>query len=182
MMKPSKLFNAKLYLFWLVWVSTRSFLAAFALALFTSLMLYFAKGSAALNTDTFLALREIVYLSFPVTFSLSLIIALLLVFKALFAHTIERSLFVLYDCKHEKIDNILLSDVTMLWRKWLFLTVWIILLFLVLLLGGSKLLFGTFPPLTWFNGYSLYLLIMLFGGGVFVFIINKCKKIGIEDV
>jgi hypothetical protein len=181
-MKPSKLFYVKLYLFWLVWVSVRSFLTAFAFALFIALIVYIAKGFATLNTDTFLALREIVYLSFPITFSFSLIIALLLVFKALFFHTIEGSGFVLYDCKHEKIDNILLSDVTMLWRKWLFVTVWMILLFLVLMLGGSKLLFGTFPPLAWFNGYSLYLLIMLFGGGTFVFIINKCKKIGIEDV
>jgi len=182
MMKPSKLFYAKLYLFWLVWVSIKSFLAASALATFTALMVYIAKGFATLNTETFLALREIVYLSFPITFSLSLIVALLLVFKALFAHTIEGFGFVLYDCKQEKIENILLSDVTMLWRKWLFITVWMILLFLVLFLGFSKLLFGIFPPLTWFNGYSLYLLIMLFGGGTFVFVVNKCKKIGIEDV
>jgi len=182
MMKYSKLFYVKLYLFWLVWVSIRSFLAAFALALFIALMVYIAKGFATLNADTFLALREIVYISFPITFSFSLIIALLLVFKALFSHTVEGSIFVLYDCKHEKIDNILLSDVTILWRKWLFITVWIILLFLVLLLGLSKLLFGTFPPLAWFNGYSLYLLIILFGGGAFVFVVNKCKKIGIEDV
>jgi hypothetical protein len=181
-MKHSKLFYAKLYLFWLVWVSIRSFLAALALALFIALMVYIAKGFAVLSAETFLALREIVYLSFPIAFSLSLIITLLLVFKALFTYTIEGFGFVLYDCKHEKIENILLSDVTMLWRKWLFITVWMILLFLVLFLGVSKLLFGVFPPLTWFNGYSLYLLIMLFGGGVFVFVVNKCKKIGIENV
>ena len=182
MMKFSKLFYVKLYLFWLVWVSVRSFLAAFTLALFTALMVYIAKGFAPLNTETFFALREIVYLSFPVTFSFSLIIGLLLVFKALFSHTIEGSRFILYDCKQEKIENILLSDITMLWRKWLFITVWVILLFLVLFLGLSKLLFGAFPPLTWFNGYSLYLLIMLFGGGAFVFVVNRCKKVGIEDV
>jgi hypothetical protein len=182
MMKSSKLLYAKVYLFWFIWISVRSFLAALALALFTALMVYIFKGFATLNMETFLALREIVYLSFPITFSLSLIIALLLVFKALFAHTIGDVSFVLYDCKHEKVDDILLSDVTMLWRKWLFITVWMILLFLVLLLGVSKLIFGVFPPLAWFNGYSLYLLIMLFGGGVFVFVVNRCKKIGIHNV
>lgn len=182
MMKKSKLFYLKLYLFWLVWISTRSFLSAFVLALFAALMVYISKGFATLNMETFSALKEIVYLSFPVTFSLSLIIALLWVFKALFTHTIEGNSFVLYDCKHEKIENILMSDITMLWRKWLFITVWMILLFLVLFLGLSKLLFGVFPPLIWFNGYSLYSLIMFFGGGVFVFVVNRCKKIGREDV
>lgn len=182
MLKSSKLFYTKLYLFWLVWVSVRSFLAAFVLALFTALMVYIAKGFADLNTETLSALIEIIYLSFPIAFSLSLIIALLLVFKALFSQRIEGFRFVLYDCKHKKLEHILLSDVTILWRKWLFITVWMILLFLVLFLGFSKLLFGVFPPLTWFNGYSLYLLIMLFGGGVFVFVVNRCKKIGIENV
>lgn len=179
MMKPSKLFFLKLYLFWLVWVSVYSFLAASVLALFAALTVYVSKGFAALNPETLSALKEIVYLSFPITFSFSLILVLLLVFKALFSHKVEGFSFVLYDCKDEKIENILLSDVIVLWRKWLFITVWMILLFLVLFLGVSKLLFGVFPPLQWFNGYTLYLLIMLFGGGVFVFIINKCKKIGI---
>ena len=182
MMKHSKLFYLKIYLFWLVWVSVYSFLAASVLALFTALMVYIAKGFADLNLEKLAALKEIVYLSFPITFSLSLIIALLFVFKALFTHKVEGFSFVLYDCKDEKIDNVLLSDVTALWRKWLFITVWMILLFLVLFLGASKLLFGVFPPLEWFNGCSLYLLIMLFGGGVFVFVLNRCKKIGIINV
>ncbi len=182
MMKFSKLLYLKLYFFWLAWVSVCSFLAASVLALCTALMVYIAKGFAALNLETLSALKEIVYLSFPVTFSLSLIITLILVFKALFTRKLEGFSFVLYDCKHEKIENILLSDVTMLWRKWLFVTVWVILLFFVLFLGASKLLFGVFPPLAWFNGYTLYLLIMLFGGGVFVFVVKSCRKIGIEHV
>lgn len=182
MMKHSKLFYFKVYLFWLVWVSVYSFLTASVLALFTALIVYIGKGSVPLNLETLAALKEIVSLSFPITFSLSLIVALLLVFKAFFSHKVEGFSFVLYDCKDEKVENVLLSDVTALWRKWLFMTVWMILFFLVLFLGISKLLFGVFPPLQWFNGYSLYLLITLFGGGVFVFVVKSCKKIGIIDV
>lgn len=181
-MKPSKLFYLRLYLFWFGWVSIRSFLSALGLALFAALIVYIAKGFTPLNTEVLSALKEIGYLSFPITFSLSLILSLLLVFKALFLKTIDGFRFILYDCQHEKIENVLLSDIIMLWRKWLFVTVWAILLFFVLVLGISKLIFGVYPPLSWFNGFTLYLLVMLLGGGVFVFVVKKCKKVGIEDV
>lgn len=106
---------------------------------------------------------------------------LLLVFKALFSKKIEGASFKLYDCKDEVISRPSLSDVTMLWRKWLFITVWAILLFIVLFLGLYKLFSGEFPPLSWVNGINLYLLVMTLGGAVFVFGVKTCKKIRIVD-
>ena len=176
-----KRFYIKLYVFWAFWVTSRSLFYALLLSLFSVLLVYISKGLAPLNKETFLALKEIVYLSFPVAFSLSFIIALLLVFKKLFSQTIDGHKFVLYNCSHEEIFSPLLSDVTDIWRKWLFLTVWAILFFLVLLLGGAKLLLGILPPLHWFNGLSLYLLVITLGGLVFTFGVKRCKKIGIID-
>lgn len=176
-----KLFYIKLYAFWASWVTLKSLLYALFLSLSSALLVYISKGFATLNKETFLALKEIVYLSFPIAFSLSFIIVLLLVFKRLFSQKIDGHGFELYSCDHEKIDLPLLSDVTSLWRKWLFVTVWAILLFLVLLIGLSKLLFGSFPPLSWFNGLSLYFLVISLGGIVFVYGIKSCKKVGITD-
>lgn len=177
----SKKFYFKLYLFWASWVSIKSVAYALFLSFFSALLVYISKGFAPLNRETFLALKEIFFISFPIAFSLSFIIVLLLVFKALFSQKIEGHSFVLHNCAHEKIEEPLLSDVTGLWRKWLFVTLWAIVLFLVLLIGLSKLLFGVFPPLSWFNGLSLYFLIISLGGIVFVFGIKSCKKIGIID-
>lgn len=185
-----KKFYFKLYLFWARWVSMRSVSYALLLSLLSSLFAYISKGFgketlwpsfAPLNTETLLALKEIVYISFPIAFSLSFIIMLLLVFKALFAQKIEGYRFVLYNCADEKIDKPLLSDVAGLWRKWLFVTLWAIVLFWILIIGASKLIFGFYPPLTWFNGLNLYLLVISLGGVVFVFGVKRCKKIGITD-
>ena len=181
-MAQPKAFYLKLYLFWLGWVTLRAFILSLILAIFSAFIVYIYKGFAPLNEATFLALKEIIYLSFPIGFSLSFILVLLLVFKALFSQRIAGHRFVLYDCKHEEIDSPLLSDVMMLWRKWLFITVWMILLFSVLCIGLSKLLFGSFPPLSWFNAYSLYLLVSVLGGGAFVFVVKKCKKVGVKHV
>ncbi len=180
-MKPTKRFYAKLYLFWAFWVSLRSSVYALLLSLFSALIVYIAKGFPPLNEESVLALKEIAYLSFPVAFSLSFIISLLLVFKELFSRKIDGYRLTLYSCAGEKLVDPLLSDVMGIWRKWLFITVWMILIFLVIFLGLWKLISGDFPPLSWFNGLSLYGLVITLGGAAFVIGVKKCKKIGISD-
>jgi hypothetical protein len=175
------MFYLKLYLFWAVWVSIRALLYAAVLSFATAAAVYAVKGFAPLEKSTFLALQEIIFFSFPVAFSLSFIVVLLLVFRALFSQKIEGFRFELYSCAGEKIEKPLLSDVTGTWRKWLFVTIWAILIFMVLVLGVSTLLFGSFPPLSWLNGWSLYLLVMTLGGAVFVFVVHKCTKIKIRN-
>jgi len=180
-MKPAKKFYLKLYVFWALWVTLRSLLYALLLSLFLALVIYISKGLPSLNMETFLALKEIVLFSFPISFSLSFILMLLLVFKAIFSTKVDGFFLRLYDCKDEPLVDPSLSDVMMIWRKWLFVTVWAILIFLVLFLGLWKLISGAFPPLSWFNAASLYTLIMILGGTVFVMGIKRCKKIRISD-
>ena len=178
----SKIFYFKLYLFWLTWVSLRTLFISIVLSLFSAVMMYIYKGFAPLNEETFMALLDIVYLSFPIASSFSFILMLLFVFRALFTQEIDTKSFTLYDCQSKEITNPSVSDVMGLWRKWLFITVWMILLFLVLFIGLAKLLFDVFPPAYWFNAYSLYLLVSTLGGLVFIFAVKKCKKIGIKNV
>ncbi len=181
-MAQLKSFYLELYLFWLTWVTSRGVVLALLLSLFSAITVYMLKGFAPLSTATFLALKEIVYVSFPIGFSVSFILMLLLVFRAVFFRNIAGRTLELYDCKGKKIASPQLSDVMNLWRRWLFITVWVILLFFVLFIGMSKLFFGNFPPLSWFNAYTLYLLVATFGGGVFVFALRQCKKVGVRDV
>lgn len=179
-MKPTSKFYIKLYLFWAFFVSATSLVYATILSLFSALLAYISKGLPAFNRESLLALKEIVIFSFPISFSLSFILILLLVFKKIFSRKIDNFYLRLYDCNDEMIEKPLLSDITMLWRKWLFVTVWSLLIFMVLFLGVWKLLSGEFPPAHWFNAVSLYLLIMLLGGAVFVLGIKNCKKIRIS--
>ncbi len=180
MAQLNKLFYLKLYLFWLTWVTVRTLLGSIIIAILSAVAVYVYKGFAPLSKATFFALKEIVYLSFPIGFSLSFILVLLLVFKALFSRRVGGLHFILYDCKQEAIDSPLFSDVISLWRKWLFITVWMVLLFSVLFIGISKLFFGSYPSPSWFNASTLYLLVVTLGGGAFVLVVKKCKKIGIK--
>ena len=170
----------QLYLFWLMWVSLVSAFIAIFLSFFASLLVYISKGFQSLNKEVFQALFDIVSFAFPIAFSLSFILALLLVFKALFKHNFKDFNLELYDCSYKAIDKPLLSDITQLWRKWLFFTLWAIMIFIVIIFGISKLLFGVLP-LAYLNGLTAYLLVISLGGAVFVFGINRCKKVGFKD-
>lgn len=171
----------QLYLFWLLWVSIVSSVLAVFLSVLSSLLLYISKGFQSLNEEVLMALFDIAVFSFPIAFSLSFILALLLVFKALFRHDFKDFKIELYNCSHETLDKPLLSEVVHLWRKWLFLTFWFIIIFLVIVFGISKLIFNELP-LSYINGLSIYLLVVSLGGVVFVVGISRCKKIGIKDV
>jgi len=170
-----------LYLFWLRFVATRTLLYSLLFSFLSLLIVYISKGATPLNKESLLALEEIFWFCFPVFFSLSLILMLLLVFKQVFYHQIGGFKVYLYDCEDKCIAKPLLSDVTMLWRKWLFLSLWLMLIFLVVFFGLYKLFTGDFP-IQWINGTSLTVLITIFGGIVFSAGLNKCKKVRVKHV
>jgi len=180
MMKLAKSFYLKLYLSWAGWVSFSSLLLALILSLSVTVLTYISKGLAPLEKKTFLALEEIFFFSFPISFSLSAIIMLLLVFKAVFNWKVDGCELKLYDCNDDVIVKPLISDVIMIWRKWLFLTVWSLILFFLLFLGLWKLFTFQDLPLQWLNGVNIYLLILLFGGLIFSLGIVRCKRIRIN--
>jgi len=179
-MPLTKSFYLKLYWFWLSYIALRTLVLSSTLSFLTSLIIYIYKGAGTLNKESFLALKTIFYFSFPAFFSLSLILMLLLVFKAVFTREISGYNLSLYDCKDKRIESPLLSDIVMLWRKWLFLSLWIIIIFLVIFLGIYTVFTGELPS-EWINGISLSFLISIFGGIVFVLGLSKCKKVRIKD-
>lgn len=170
----------QLYLFWLLWVTFVSSVVAIFISVLSSLLLYISKGFHSLNKEVLMALYDVAVFSFPIAFSLSFILSLLLVFKALFKHKFKGFKIELYNCSYEVLDKPLISDIMQLWRKWLFLTFWFIIIFLVIVLGFSKLFFNTLP-LEYLNGLSVYLLVVSLGGAVFILGLMRCKKIGIKD-
>ena len=182
MMKQAKKLYLKLFFYWATWVSLSSVIVASILCIFAALLTYALKGFAPLEYKTFLALQEIFYFSFPIAFSLSYICMLLLVFKAVFSWKIKGYKIRLYDCQDEWIEKPLISDIMMIWRRWLFLTVWSLLIFFLLFVGGWKVLSAEAFPMSWFNGVNIYLIILFFGGNIFSLGLMKCKKVRITNV
>ncbi len=182
-MKLTKHFYIQIFLFWFYWVNSRSLFYALFFALLVSIGVYLYQGAVTLNMDNLKAIWQVLVFVFPFSFSLSFITTLLLVFKALFARQIGGYRLILNDCKAQPIEKVLLSDVLPLWRRWLFVTVWLIVLFWVLFIGLWNLVTGELPPLTSFNGVSLYLLVMALGGASFSLGIPFCKKLKVlKDV
>lgn len=173
------MFNIQLYIFWLWWVSSRSVFSALFISTLCAVLVYISKGSMTIDKEVLKALFEVIYFCFPISFSFTLILSFLLVFKVLFKHRFKGFRLELYDCSHEPIQDPLLSDVTFLWRKWLFVSLWVIVIFMVLVFGLMKLFFDI-EPLSLLNGLSAYLLVVVFGGVVFTFGVKRCKKIGIK--
>jgi len=182
-MRPlAKGFYLKLFIFWLTWVGGRTFLLSVSLCTLATFVLYASQGFAPLSSESILALKTLFLFFFPIFFSVSFILYLLLVFKALFFKVIEGKKIQLYDCQDQRIEKPLLSEVIPIWRKWLFFTLWAILLFLVVFIGLYRLISGELPSLNWINARSVYALISLFGGAVFVLGVKRCKKIRVLDV
>jgi len=175
-------FHLKLFLFWFIWVNSRTFIASSILSFLSLVIVYISKGFTPLDEDVFIALSDIAFFTFPFFLSLSFIISLLLVFKAVFFTDINKKRLHLYDCQDEPILKPLLSDITKIWRKWLFVTIWTVLIFMVIFLGLYKLVLGSFPPVSWLNGMNLYILVLVLGGSVFSLGLQRCTKIRIKDV
>jgi hypothetical protein len=129
-----------------------------------ALALFIFKGMPELNEDVWLALWEITRFTFPLTWSIALLIGLLLSVKRLFYRCIGGFEMALQSCDGETmIETPGVEDTLKLWRKWFFAIIWavaaqVIAGVLVSYLSGSgESLLG------WFSIYWLYLFVLLAG-------------------
>jgi hypothetical protein len=169
----------KLFLFWLWWVNSRAFVSATLInTLVVVLFLYFQSHHLQWSEESLRALFDIFVFFFPFVFSFIFIVSLLLVFRALFSWKIGTKKLVLYDCEDEEVFQPGLLDVLPLWRKWLFVTVWILVLGWLLLIGSIQLFAPAVLTASYFNMTLMVLSVELMGGLVFVYGLQRCKKIG----
>lgn len=176
-----KIMNKFYLLLWLKW-AFRLTICSLALAsifsLFITIFTYFNQGAISLNTEIFKALIDVFIFWFPITWSISLLIALFRSLKYIFNSCISGYKLKLLECGSvEYIDIIGYGDLVKVWRKWLMLIIWLIGTQMIIALAFTYIFTSYTGIYEWFNIYWLYAFLLTSAYISFILITSRCKRV-----
>ena len=167
-----------LWLRWVVRVSLCSFILALVSSLFLTFYIYFKQGLPSLSTDVFIALFDIVKFWFPLTWSITLLIALFRSLKYIFNVEVKGYTLKLLDCSSpEEIEVIGYGDLVKVWRRWFMLLIWLSGGQMVIAVGILYLFSIYESVFDWFSIYVLFGFILSSGYLSIILLAGRCKKV-----
>ena len=171
-------FWLRLWSYWALWITLFSVVSGLLIAIAVTVLIYFYKGSAGLNSDVLGALADVVRFWFAPAWSIGLVVGMLLSLKRLFYRCTGGQQLLLYSCDgSELIRPVHVEDTLKLWRKWLFVTVWIIALAVLAGAGIAYLSVGEESMMAWFSIYWLYLFFLLSALITLPMMAKRCKMV-----
>lgn len=172
---------SKFYFFvWFYW-AVRVFLSTLILAcgfdVLITLGTYLYLDLPELNTQTNNALVKLLRFWFPITLSISFLIALFYSLKSVFNRCTEGYKFVLLTCLDAQvIENVSYKDLIKVFRKWLMLIIWLVGAEVILSFVFMKIVSDFESIFEWFSIYTL--LLYVFGAAYISFFALgiRCKR------
>ena len=173
---------SKFYLFlWFRWslrLTLCSVVLASGVASLITLYTYISQGIPTLDSDIFIALKDVFKFWFPILWSLTLLLALFRSLKYLFNSCIYGYELKLYSCDlKEVLEYIGYGDLVKVWRKWFMLIIWLVGSLMILSLTFTYLFTSYNGVFEWFNIYWLFAFILISGYFSFIFISHRCKRV-----
>ncbi|MDX1295028.1 MAG: hypothetical protein R3302_02100 [Sulfurimonadaceae bacterium] len=166
---------------WALWLTVFSVTAGMIASALITLSLFVVKGMPELSDEVWLALWEIGRFTFPIAWSIALLIGLLLSVKRLFYRCIGGFEMTLQSCDGETlIEQPGVEDTLKLWRKWFLAIIWVVA---AQVIGGVLLayLFGSGESLMgWFSIYWLYLFVLVAGLATLPLMGIRCKMVKVR--
>lgn len=136
----------------------------------------------SLSSEVLDALLEIAKFWFPITWSLSLLLALFRSIKYIFNTCSGGYELKLYGChENQSLEHIGYGDLVSVWRKWFMLIVWMSAAQMVLALAFTYALSDFEGVFEWFDIYWLFGFILLSGYFSFILLTNRCKRVKIKQ-
>jgi hypothetical protein len=161
---------------WLAFVIAFSLVLGFLLTVVILLVTLFNTGIESFDKSNIMALFEVASFWFILSWVLSFLVALIFSFKTLFNKTIAGKQLLLLECKSkEPFIPVILADVIPIWRKFLFWMVWILVLVALILLGIFHV------SKTFFGGFTLFMMILLFGVVILKPLLLSIKNVRMKD-
>lgn len=152
------------------------------LALLITGGIYLGKGAVPLNAEVWLALRDLFWFWFALSWSISLLIGLLLVVKRLFYRCIDHKRLVFVLCpSQEEIRDLRVEDTIKLWRKWLISIIWAVAAQVVIVIAIEYLMGRGESVLSWFSIYWLYLFVLIAGAITLPMMDARCKMVKVKQ-
>lgn len=166
-----------IWLRWAVWVTLFSLGTALVVSLGITLTLYLLKGAVALDDSIVKALREIALFWFGVSWSVTLPLGTFLGMKQLFVSCRYGYRLQLLTCHGEHMETVHYNALVKAWRKWLFLTVWGVAVGVLMITTLQFVIEGNILLSSWWNSYSLYVLVMFFSWATLRLMVQRCPSI-----
>ncbi len=170
-----------LWLRWSVRLTLCSVVLASGLAFVTTLYLYINQGIPTLNSEIFVALKNVFLFWFPIFWSFTLLLALFRSLKYIFNSCIYGYELKLYSCDSKDIlEDIGYGDLVKVWRKWFMLIIWLIGSLMIFSLAFTYLFSSYSGVFEWFNIYWLFSFILASGYFSFILMSVRCKRVEIQ--
>ncbi len=173
------------FLLWLYWAAWLSFFSI-GLGMFSALLItggtYLNKGAVTLSAEVWSALGDLVWFWFALSWSVSLLIGLLLVVKRLFYRCIDHHQLVFVLClSQEEIHDLRVEDTIRLWRKWLISIIWAVAAQVVIIIVIEYLTGWGEGVLSWFSIYWLYGFVLIAGAITLPMMDARCKMVKVKQ-
>jgi hypothetical protein len=174
-----------LWVRWAIRLTLSSVLFAAVLSFFITVSIYFYQGMPVLSNEVSEALLDIFKFWFPITWSVTLLLALFRSLKYIFNRCINGFELKLLTCKSaldEKSDDVFIEtigygDLVKVWRKWFMLNIWMVGSFMILAIVYTSIFTSLNSLSDWFNIYWLFGFILLSGYFSFILLGARCKKV-----
>ncbi|MCD6173702.1 MAG: hypothetical protein J7J96_07945 [Sulfurimonas sp.] len=173
---------SKFYFFlWLRWslrVAICSILMACGVSFLITLSLYIFQGMPSFTEEILKALFQVFKFWFPITFSLTLLLALFRSLKYIFNICINGYKMQLLECENKEIvDELGYGDLVKIWRKWFMLIVWLVGAQMILSLIFTYLFTSCSGVFEWFDIYFLFTFVLIAGYISFILLSGRCKQV-----
>ncbi len=171
-------FWLRLWSYWALWITLFSVISGLLIAAAVTAFIYFYKGSAGLSSDVLSALLDVLQFWFAPAWSIGLLIGMLLSLKRLFYRCMGGHQLLLYSCDGEEvISPVGVEDTLKLWRKWLFVTVWVIALEVLAGAAIASINAVGESVMAWFSIYWLYLFFLFSALVTLPLMARRCKMV-----
>jgi len=173
---------SKFYFFLWLWWAIRVVLCAVLLGALLSasitFYLYIYQGMPTLNPEVTEALWSLALFWFPISLSLTLLLALFRSIKYIFNKPLYGYQFKLISCDAKEIlEDIGYGDLLRVWRKWFMLMIWLVGSEIIMSAVSTSLFTHYDTIFEWFNIYFLSTFILLSGYLSFILLGGRCKRV-----
>ena len=166
---------------WALWLTLFSMLSALLLSVVATLGIYSLKGAPSLENDVTEALSEIGRFAFLISWSVMLLAAFFFSVRRLFGTCIDGYEMVLLGCDgKEEITRPGIADTAKVWRKWLFVIIWVVAAQVIAVAALHNLLLPGEGMMAWFSVYWLYLFILLAALATLPLMGSRCSQVRVR--
>ena len=171
-------FYLVLWLKWVFRVTLCSIVLACGFSFLITTYMYINQGMPQLSSEVQQALWTVFKFWFPLTWSLTLLIALFRSLKYVFNSCCSGYELKLLACdSSDVIEEIGYGDLVKVWRRWFMIIIWIVGAQMVLALAFTYTFTSYSGVFEWFDIYFLFLFVLIAGYLSFIFLSGRCKKV-----